>query len=175
MIEAIGQYGPGMKAPIYHEVREPLLKNEVKSTRETMNDHEEEWEKNGCSLMADGWKDKRERTLINFLINCPKGSMFIKSVDASANSKTGEKVFQLLVTFVEEIVVSKVVQVVTDSAGANVLAGKGYFLQPSSLELIVLIYSDQNNLFQGLIFSLLIGKFLEAKYPHLYWTPRAAH
>ena len=30
MIEAIGQYGPGMKPPSYHEVRVPLLKKEIR-------------------------------------------------------------------------------------------------------------------------------------------------
>lgn len=123
-IESVGQYGPGMKPPSYHEVRVPLLKKEVASTEKSMNDHKVEWAKNGCSLMADGWQDKRERTLINFLVNSPKGSMFIESVDASGYSKNATKMFELLGNFVEKVGESKVVQVVTDSASANVLAGK---------------------------------------------------
>ena len=31
-IEVVGQHGPGMKAPSYHEVRVPLLKQEVENT-----------------------------------------------------------------------------------------------------------------------------------------------
>ncbi|XP_028084270.1 uncharacterized protein LOC114285424 [Camellia sinensis] len=91
--------------------------------------------------MADGWKDKRNRALINFLVNCPRGSMFIESVDASSLSKDANKMFELLDNFVERIGEANVVQVVTDSASANVL----------------------------------VGKFLEAKRPQLYWTPCAAH
>ena len=124
IIEAIGQYGPGMKPPNYHELRVPLLKKEVETTREAINDHEQVWEKNGCSIMTDGWQDKRERTLINFLVNCPKRSMFVVSVDASSYSKIGEKIFELHMNFMEKIGLSKVVQVVTDSASSNVLAGK---------------------------------------------------
>ncbi|XP_042374681.1 uncharacterized protein LOC121968315 [Zingiber officinale] len=91
--------------------------------------------------MADGWTDKRQRTLINFLVNFPKGSVFIVSIDASDYAKTGEKIFQLLDQFVERVGEVNIVQVVTDSASNNVLA----------------------------------GKLLEAKRPHLYWTPCAAH
>ena len=31
-IEAVGQYGPGMKPPAYHEVRVPFLRKEVEKT-----------------------------------------------------------------------------------------------------------------------------------------------
>ena len=90
-IEAVGQYGPGMKLPSYHEVKVPLLKQKVEATRTMMKDHEEVWAKYGCSILSDGWKDKRERTLINFLVNSPKGSMFLESVDGSSYSKTWGK------------------------------------------------------------------------------------
>ena len=33
--------------------------------------------------MGDGWIDNRQRTLINFLVYCPEGISFVKSVDAS--------------------------------------------------------------------------------------------
>ncbi|RWR73156.1 DNA binding protein [Cinnamomum micranthum f. kanehirae] len=42
------------------------------------------WSETGCSVMADGWTDERQRILINFLVYCPKGVMFLKSADASA-------------------------------------------------------------------------------------------
>ncbi|RWR92200.1 hypothetical protein CKAN_02140800 [Cinnamomum micranthum f. kanehirae] len=141
MIEAIGQYGPGMKPPSYHEVRVPLLKKEIEHTNNLMKGHREDWVKYGCSIMMDGWTDKKGRTLLNFLVNCPKGTMFVESIDASSYSKDAENMFQLIEKFVERIGEANVVQIVTDSAAANVLA----------------------------------GKFLEAKFAHLYWTPCAAH
>ena len=49
--------------------------------------------------------------------------MFIESVDASSLSKDANKMFELLDNFVERIGEANVVQVVTDSASANVLAG----------------------------------------------------
>jgi hypothetical protein len=38
--------------------------------------------------MADGWTDQKRRTLINFLVYCPKGTVFLKIVDVSDVSKT---------------------------------------------------------------------------------------
>ncbi|KAK2635407.1 hypothetical protein Ddye_030199 [Dipteronia dyeriana] len=61
--EAIGQYGPGVKPPTYHEVGVPLLKNEVKATRETLKMNVEEWKTFGCSILLDGWKDRREKDI----------------------------------------------------------------------------------------------------------------
>ena len=61
MIESIGQYGPGMKPPSYHETRVTYLKKELAHTNDLMKDHRENWVKYGCSIMADGWTDGKER------------------------------------------------------------------------------------------------------------------
>ncbi|XP_028088946.1 uncharacterized protein LOC114289419 isoform X2 [Camellia sinensis] len=106
-----------------------------------MRIHKEEWVKYGCSLTSNGWTSQNGRTLINFLANCPRGTMFVESIDASSYSKDGQKLFELLDKFVDDVGDVNVVQIITDSASANVLA----------------------------------GKFLEAKRPHLFWTPCAAH
>jgi len=41
--------------------------------------------------MIDDLIDKKRRTIINFLVNNPKGTMFLKSMDASSISKTTKK------------------------------------------------------------------------------------
>ncbi|KAL6554980.1 hypothetical protein OROGR_006238 [Orobanche gracilis] len=140
-IEAIGVYGSGMKPPTYHEARVSMLKEEINHTKLLLKDNEIEKSVYGCSLMADGWRYRKGRSLINFLKNTPRGSMFVESVDASSYSHTGQKMFELLDRFIQRVGPDDVVQVVTDSASNNVLA----------------------------------GKLLEDKYPHLYWTPCAAH
>lgn len=65
--------------------------------------------------------EAKGRTLINFLINSPSGTMFIKSIDASSQVKTGKA---MLDEFVKEIGKSRVVQLVTDNGANYVLAGK---------------------------------------------------
>ncbi|KAA0066645.1 uncharacterized protein E6C27_scaffold979G00720 [Cucumis melo var. makuwa] len=104
MIESIGQFGPGLKPPTYHELRVPCLKKELEATNELMRSHKAEWDKVGCTVMADGWTDRRNRTLRARL--------------------DGKKMFELLDNFVERIGEANVVQVVTDSASANVMAGR---------------------------------------------------
>ena len=53
MIEAIGQYGRGMKGPRIYEVRVTHLKKELELTKDSMKDHEMEWKKNYV-----GWMDR---------------------------------------------------------------------------------------------------------------------
>ncbi|KAH1076635.1 hypothetical protein GLYMA_19G069000v4 [Glycine max] len=122
MIEAIGSYGPHLKPPSYHELRVPLLKKELEYTKGLLRGHEEERIKYGCSIMSDGWMDRKNRTLINFLVNCSLGTQFVRSVDASEYMKTGQKIFELLDSFVEEIEEKNVIQVVTDNGSNYVLA-----------------------------------------------------
>lgn len=59
------------------------VKKEMEEYMETKKKkHEQQWEKYGCSLMCDGWTYGVQRSLINFLVNSPKGSIFIESVDS---------------------------------------------------------------------------------------------
>ncbi|GER48557.1 hAT transposon superfamily [Striga asiatica] len=111
MLNHIGQYGFGLQGPSMYEARVPFLSKAV------------------------------QRTLINFLLNSPRGTVFLESVDASSYVKTGRKMFELIDKFVERIGESNVIQVVTDNASAMVL----------------------------------VGKLLQDKRPHLFWTPCAAH
>ena len=74
--------------------------------------------------MTDGWTDKKRKTIINFLVNSPKGTVFLKSIDASAISKTAEKVFEMMDDIVEEVGEDNVIQVVTDNATNYKAAGQ---------------------------------------------------
>ena len=62
--------------------------------------------------------------MFNFLVNCSLGTQFVRSVDASEYMKTGQKIFELLDSFVEEIGEKNVIQVVTDNGSNYVLAGE---------------------------------------------------
>ena len=67
---------------------------------------------------------RKGRTLQNFLVHCPKGTMFIKSVDASAHIKDAAMICELIDRFIRGIGVQNVVQVITDNAANYVAAGK---------------------------------------------------
>ena len=66
--------------------------------------------------MSDGWTDKRKRTLINFLFSCPKGTMFLKSVDASDKVKSAQLICEMMEEVVEEVGVENIVQNIINNA-----------------------------------------------------------
>nr|XP_009780478.1 PREDICTED: uncharacterized protein LOC104229520 [Nicotiana sylvestris] len=110
-IEAVGQYGPGMKSSTYYEVSGPYLKKEVAEVNNIVEEHKVEWNKFGCSIMMDKWTTRNGKMIINIL------------------------------STIDSIGAENVVQVITDNASENVKA----------------------------------GDMMSACYPHIYWTPCAAH
>ncbi|KAL6514773.1 hypothetical protein OROGR_020352 [Orobanche gracilis] len=124
MVESIGQFGPGLKPPTYHELRLPLLEKAKKETYKLREKHEKAWKQYGCTLMSDGWTDKRGRHLINFLVNSPEGTFFIKSVDVSSKVQDARMLASLFEELIDSIGREIVVQVVTDN-GANFKAAGG--------------------------------------------------
>ncbi|KAM0882561.1 hypothetical protein ACQ4PT_032185 [Festuca glaucescens] len=123
-IEASCQYGSGYKPPSPHELREPLLRDCVKETKLLRKNHEEAWKQYGCTLMSDGWSDRRGRHLINFLVNSPEGTYFLESVDASSECQDARMIADLLEKRIEDVGKENVVQVVTDNGANYKAAGK---------------------------------------------------
>eukprot|EP00253_Pinus_taeda_P004477 PITA_04477 len=124
MFDVVAVVGPGYKAPTFAELRGPLLQNEKTECIARLAEFKASWEYIGCTVMSDGWTDQKGRTLLNFLVSCPKGTMFMKSVDASAHIKDARLLCELLDLFIQEVGSSNVVQVITDNAANYVAAGK---------------------------------------------------
>ena len=72
----------------------------------------------------DSCSDKKRRSICNFLVNSPKGTIFLYSIDTSDISKTAEKVCQVLDEVVDRVGEENVVQLVTDNAANYKLAGE---------------------------------------------------
>ncbi|KAK2431194.1 hypothetical protein QL285_029453 [Trifolium repens] len=123
MLEMVARHGLGFKPPSYHEIRTKYLKQKMEETTKVLEEHKLIWKKTGCTIMSDGWTDKRRRTILNFLVNSPKGTIFLKSVDASHITKTADKIFELIDQVVEEVGEENVVQIVTDNAANYKAAG----------------------------------------------------
>uniref|UniRef100_A0A1S3YRR7 DUF659 domain-containing protein n=1 Tax=Nicotiana tabacum TaxID=4097 RepID=A0A1S3YRR7_TOBAC len=131
-IEVVGQYGPEMKPPTYHEIRGPYLNKEVEETNKIVEEHKVVWNKYGYSIMMDKW-----------------------------TSRTGKMIINVLNT-IEKIGPSKVVQVVTDNASENVKAGgmiegayKNVYWTPYVAHCINLMFED---IFQEKPFSTVFGQ-----------------
>ncbi|XP_055824274.1 uncharacterized protein LOC129892736 [Solanum dulcamara] len=146
-IEFVGQYGPGMKPPTYHEVRVTCLKKEVEKTNKIVEDHKVQWKTYGCSIMMDKWTARNGKMIINVLVNSPKGSVFLESHDASNSSTDSNKMFNLFEKTMLKIGKENVVQVVTD----NAIFGKAvkihsYISQRALLLNMMRRYTKQRNL-----------------------------
>jgi len=124
MVDAIASAGPGYKFPSYNSLRGKELDEELECVKQQLESIKKSWKNTGCTIMSDGWTDQRGRTIINFVVACPQGTMFLKSVDASSHVKNADLICSLLAEVVEEVGVENVVQVITDNAANYVLAGK---------------------------------------------------
>ena len=74
-IDDVTAIGLGYKGPNLHAIRGYYLAKTVDEVKIYVESYREIWKKTGCTLMADGWTYQK-RTLINFLVYCPKGIVF---------------------------------------------------------------------------------------------------
>ncbi|XP_052181647.1 uncharacterized protein LOC127794517 [Diospyros lotus] len=107
-----------------------------------------EWKKTGCSIMSNGWTDKKSRLICSFLVNSPKGTIFLTSID-TFDSKTADKVFEMFDMIVEKVGEENVVQVVIDNTANYKVVGempmekmKGLYWTPCAAHCIDLILED---------------------------------
>lgn len=124
MADAIAAAGPGYKMPSYHSLRGKLLNRSVQDAGKLCEELRKSWEVTGCSVMVDRWTDKTGRTVINFYVYCPKGTMFLKSVDASDITDSSEALLDLFDSVVQEVGSKNIVNFVTDTTPSYLAAGK---------------------------------------------------
>ena len=125
MIDAIASMGPGnYKGPGFYALCGYLLANNVEEVKNFVDSYCVTWKETGCTIMADGWTNRCRRTLINFLVYCPRGIVFLKSVDASDAIKTADMLYKLLREVVLLVGPENVVQIVTDNSANYVAARK---------------------------------------------------
>ncbi|KAL9659956.1 hypothetical protein QQ045_024766 [Rhodiola kirilowii] len=141
--------GAGYKAPNFYRVRGHLLNHWVGEVNKLVDSYRNIWKNTGCTLMADGWTDRSRRSLINFLVYCPKGTIFLKSVDASDVSKTATMLHKLFKEVILYVGAENIVHIVTDNAANYVAAGRlleaefpKLFWSPCAAHCINLMFQD---------------------------------
>ncbi|OIW19936.1 hypothetical protein TanjilG_30850 [Lupinus angustifolius] len=97
--------------------------------------------------MANGWTDRSKQTLINFLVYCLKGTIFIKS--ASHDSKTVDLLFKLFKEVVMYVGIENIIHIVTENATNYVVAGRLFkkefphlFWSPCAAHCVNLMFQD---------------------------------
>ncbi|XP_023752194.1 uncharacterized protein LOC111900549 [Lactuca sativa] len=120
----VASMGHGYTGPSYHAMRVTLLKDAKQSVQLIVDSYRRYWAENGCTIMGDGWRDTRQRPLINFMVYCAKGISFIKSVDASDIESNAQTLCNLFSEIVDIVGRQNVVHLVTDNAANYKAAGR---------------------------------------------------
>ncbi|XP_031393891.1 uncharacterized protein LOC116205419 [Punica granatum] len=74
--------------------------------------------------MSNDWTDKKMRSICNFLVNSPKGTILLTFIDTLDISKTAIKVFEMIDDIVKQVGEENIVQIVTDNAANYKAAGE---------------------------------------------------
>ncbi|KAI3901597.1 hypothetical protein MKW92_035339 [Papaver armeniacum] len=123
MIHALGGRGStAYKVPNSDDLKGCILEEELNAMREHVLEIVCSWRSTGCSILLDGWTDERGRYMINFVIDCPRGPIYMKSVDFSDSVADVDAMVSLLSGVIEDIGVENVVQIVTYTTGGSMEA-----------------------------------------------------
>ncbi|XP_026384773.1 uncharacterized protein LOC113280349 [Papaver somniferum] len=174
MIYAIGEYGKAMPVPSYHQISTNLFKDQLAETKKFVDTFRIHWKRYGCSIMSDGWTDGKKRHLINFLVNCPKGSVFLKSVDASNRTNDADFIRELVKEVIEDVGKENVVQFITDNGSNFKKAGKDLMLEypnlfwtPCGAHCVQLMLEELGDKLMRIKTAVILGKRLVTYiYPH---------
>ncbi|XP_020268882.1 uncharacterized protein LOC109844304 isoform X2 [Asparagus officinalis] len=123
MADAIAAVGPGYKMPSYHSLRAKLLNKCGHEVGQVCKEIRKSWEATGCTVMVDRWVDRNSQVVLNFLVYCPKGTMLIRSVDASDIDLYGEGLLSLFDSIIQEVGLGNVVNFITDTTPSHKVAG----------------------------------------------------
>lgn len=119
--------------------------------------------------MSDGWTDGKGRHLINFLVICPKGSVFLKSVDASKTTNDAMFIANLVDEVIKDVGAENVIQFVTDNgsnfkAAGNIIHQRypNIFWTPCAAHCVNLILEELGDKLPQIKRSVARGKRLVA-------------
>lgn len=73
IIRKIASVSHGYEGPSYHALRVGLLCDAKLQVSLIIDSFRSTWTDTGCTLMCDGWKDTRQRALINFWSSVLRG------------------------------------------------------------------------------------------------------
>ena len=120
-VNATASAGFNYKPPSYNALRTTLIESKrVEVEADVKKATSFSIETYGVSLCSDGWNNVVHRLLMNIMLSCRAGGIFLGSVDTSGYKKTKKDIVGELKKFVEQIRPMKVSQICSDNA-ANML------------------------------------------------------
>ncbi|KAL5816129.1 hypothetical protein ACOSQ3_024507 [Xanthoceras sorbifolium] len=89
--------------------------NDVKQIEEYVKKVRDSWPVTGCSILIEEWDDDKGRHLVNFLIDCLEGTIYIRSFDLSTYVGSFNAFEMLLQEVMEDVGLKNVVQIIISS------------------------------------------------------------
>ncbi|KAH0632693.1 hypothetical protein KY285_035370 [Solanum tuberosum] len=118
MVKATLSPGKTVKFPSCQELRGWILQDAVKEMQQYVMEIRNSWASTGCSILLDGWIDSNGRNLINILVYCPRGTIYLRSSDISSFNGNVDAMLLFFEEVLEEVGVETVVQIVAYSTSA---------------------------------------------------------
>ena len=120
MVKAIANVGPceGWTGVSYNDMRTKKIDEERERIDRALDPIRAAWTKYGCSILSDGWSDRKKRGIVNILVSCPLGTYFLRAVDTGKRGRktTGSFIYRHIRHAILEVGIENVVQVITDNA-----------------------------------------------------------
>ncbi|XP_024164304.1 uncharacterized protein LOC112171337 [Rosa chinensis] len=165
MISAINNGPKGYKAPSSEKARTTLLDECKRSLEKELDPIKDTWFTHGVSIVSDGWSNVKREPLINIIAANSRGAMFLYAQDFSGIPKTGDVIAAFMLTAIEDVGSSNVLQIVTDNAANCEYAGreiekihKHIFWSPCVVHTLNLIFKDLAKEFEWFEEIYNIGK-----------------
>lgn len=110
VVDFSANYDRGFLLPSYHESIVTFLKNEAELVDKVASKRYDKWKSIDCKLMSDGWIHGRSTSFINFLMNMPSETIFLKSIGTLGIYQIGEELFKLLDFMIRKVGKERVIQ-----------------------------------------------------------------
>lgn len=108
--------------PSYDDLRGWILRDLLKEMQLYVNNIKSSWESTGCSILLDGWEDSKGQNLVNVLVTCPKGTVYIRSADIANFHPDSDTVEVFFEEVLADVGVKNVIQILSHSASPTMEA-----------------------------------------------------
>ncbi|OWM69467.1 hypothetical protein CDL15_Pgr013928 [Punica granatum] len=112
MYSTVGNSRPDYKIPSSRELKGRILQAELTEMQDYVQRIKQSWSGTGCSILLDTWTDEQGWDLVNILVDCPQGQIYLKSSNVSSFILDLDALQSMLNKVVEEVGAENVVQIV---------------------------------------------------------------
>lgn len=110
-----GKEGYAIEIPSCDELKGSILTEQVMEMHCRNASIRQSWSSTGCSILLDGWIGPHGGNLVNFIVDCPQGTIFLSCCDVSAAIGDGIALQSLVNGVIEEVGADNVVQIIASS------------------------------------------------------------